>query len=138
MAIKKLNKRHLEIARLLSEFKTQREIAQTLNLSESHVSRVVHSDVFRQYREGQRKERIEQISEEIKRRYWGPYMQSHAALQTPDGSVAQKMRAAEMLLGAARYGIFYCDFMQTDYQSQPSVLPETLSAGLWHMRLMRS
>lgn len=91
MAIKKLNKRHLESARLLSEFKTQREIAQTLGLSESHVSRVVHSDVFRQYREGQRKERIEQIREEIKRRYWGPYMQSHAALQTPDGSITQKI-----------------------------------------------
>jgi hypothetical protein len=99
MAIKKLNQRHLEIARLLAELKTQREIARILGLSESHVSRVVHSDVFRQYQAGRRKEQIDQILDEMQRRLWGSYMQSLADLQVPDGPILGKLRAAELILG---------------------------------------
>lgn len=99
MAIKKLNKRHLEIDRLLAELKTQREVARILGLTESHVSRVVHSDVFRQHQAGRRKEQIDQILEEMQRRLWGPYLQSLTNLQSPDGPILGKLRAAELILG---------------------------------------
>jgi hypothetical protein len=102
MAIKKLNKRHLEIDRLLAELKSQREIARILGLSESHVSRVVHSDVFRQYQAERRKGQVEQILEEMQRRLWGPYLQSLADLQAPDRSVMKKLKAAETILGVTR------------------------------------
>lgn len=99
MAIKKLNQRHLEIDRLLAEYKSQREIARILGFSESHVSRVVHSDVFRQLQAEQRKKQIEEITEEIKCQIWGPYLQSLAALKDPDVPILGKLRAAKMILG---------------------------------------
>jgi DNA-binding NarL/FixJ family response regulator len=47
--VKKLNRRHLELAQLLLRGMKQRDVAKQLNLAEWHVSRVVNSPVYREH-----------------------------------------------------------------------------------------
>jgi hypothetical protein len=99
MAIQKLKERHLEIGRMLSEFKKQREIAHILGLSESHISRVVHSPVFCEYMNKFQDEADAAVLETLRRRYQETVERNLSILENTDSTDRQKMKAAGGILG---------------------------------------
>jgi hypothetical protein len=99
MAIKKLSPRHLEIAQLLLRGRKQRDIARQFALSESHLSRIVHSNIFRQHLNRLQDEADAAVFEQMRRRYLEIAMSNLSILENPDSTTCQKLKAAEVVLG---------------------------------------
>jgi transposase len=99
MAIKRLNDRHKQIAKLLLRGMKQREAAKQLNLSESHVSRVVHSPVFREHMNRLHDEADAAVFEQKRQRYLEIAMSNLSVLENPDSTTCQKLKAAVVILG---------------------------------------
>jgi hypothetical protein len=99
MAIKRLNKRHLELAQLLLRGKKQRSVARQFGLSESHVSRVAHSPVFREHMNRLHDEADAAVIEQKRLRYLEIAMSNLSVLDNPESTTCQKLKAAEVVLG---------------------------------------
>ena len=99
MAIKKLSKRHLELAQLLFRCLSQRDAARQLNLSEWHVSRVVHSPVFSEYMSRLQDQADDQFFERRKQEMWNATNRTLEIFHDPNSTRPQKIKAAKRILG---------------------------------------
>jgi hypothetical protein len=99
MAIKRLNKRHLEIAQLLLRGMKQCEVARKLRLSVWHVNRVARSPIFREEMSRLHDAADAEVFEQKRQRYLEIAMSNLSILEKPNGTTCQKMKAAGVILG---------------------------------------
>ena len=102
MAIQKLNSRHKEMAQLLMRGKTQRKVAQGIGLSESHLSRICHSPVFREYMSELQNNADDQLLERMKQERWKAVNKTLDAFHDPKSTRSQKLKVASKILGYSR------------------------------------
>jgi hypothetical protein len=99
MAIKRLNKRHLEIAQLLLRGRKQRDAARQFGLSEWHLSRVVHSPVFREHMNRLQDEADAAVFEQMQRRYQEIALRNLTVLENAGSTTCQRLKAAGVIFG---------------------------------------
>jgi hypothetical protein len=102
MAIKRLNKRHLELAQLLLHGMKQRDAARQLNLAEWHVSRVVHSPVYREYMNQLQDQADNELFERRRQDMWNAANRTLDAFHDPNSTRQQKLKATRKILGYSR------------------------------------
>jgi len=102
MAIAKLNERHKQLAQLLFTGLKQRDAARQLNLSESHVSRVVHSPVYREYMNQLQEQADNELFERRRQNMWDAANRTLELFHGVHSTRQQKLRAARRILGIAR------------------------------------
>ena len=102
MAIAKLNERHKQLAQLLFTGLKQRDAARQLNLSECHVSRVVHSPVYREYMNQLQEQADNELFERMRQDRWNVGKRTLDAFHDPNSTPQQKLKAARKILGYSR------------------------------------
>ena len=98
MAIKKLNRRHLELAQCLLYGRKQREAAKRLNFSEWHVSRICRSPVFIEYMNRLQDEADAAVLETLRMRHKEIVERNIALMRNPRSSKTDRIKAAGALL----------------------------------------
>jgi hypothetical protein len=102
MALKKLSHRHLEIARQLLLGCKQREIAKQFKLSETYISRITRSEIFRTHMLKLQDQADAAVMEQKLRRYEEIALRKLAMLKNPGSTTGQKLGAAASILGRVR------------------------------------